>query len=640
MSFKIENKINRYNVISFDIFDTLIKRNVDNPTDVFDLVEREYNKRNLKRISNFKIKRISAERNARINKTTEEITLDKIYNELSNVFKKDILDRLKKLEIEIEEKICIVNPRIEKIYKKCIEQNKIVIITTDMYLPRYVIENILNRNGIYNYYKLYISCELNKTKHTGSIYDFILNDLKINKKQIIHIGDNQRSDFIVPMLKQIKAINIKNNFLKKNKIKGLSLDYNVMQNFIENTINLDKDYYWKFGYKNFGPLLYGFSKWIFNEITKKNIRKIFFLSRDGYIMKKVFEKIFDNNEYDIKYLYASRRALAVPTLWMLDTVEEMLNTSYIPDIISLRAIFKKIGLDINNYINEIKKYNFNIESCINMKEDNAKLFSLLNNLKNDIYANSKDEYDTLLEYWKQENFSGKLAIVDIGWFGNMQKAINRIVEKSKIDIDIFGYYVGIVPDSMIDAKKGYIFDRNKNEELYRREKNFNAIFEMIFLAPHGSVKKFKKINNLIDAELYDYEYNNSNEEKYVRKIQEGALEFIEQFSNNSASQLTDISELDAFYNMMNFGNNPSLEDSIKFGELLFYDNDIRYIAKPKNIFQYIINPIKFKKEFYNSQWKIGFLKRLLKVSLNYELICDKIRTKYERMKEKKYGKNN
>lgn len=640
MSFKIENKINRYNVISFDIFDTLIKRNVDNPTDVFDLVEREYNKRNLKRISNFKIKRISAERNARINKTTEEITLDKIYNELSNVFEKDILDRLKKLEIEIEEKICIVNPRIEKIYKKCIEQNKIVIITTDMYLPRYVIENILNRNGIYNYYKLYISCELNKTKHTGSIYDFILNDLKINKKQIIHIGDNQRSDFIVPMLKQIKAINIKNNFLKKNKIKGLSLDYNVMQNFIENTINLDKDYYWKFGYKNFGPLLYGFSKWIFNEITKKNIRKIFFLSRDGYIMKKVFEKIFDNNEYDIKYLYASRRALAVPTLWMLDTVEEMLNTSYIPDIISLRAIFKKIGLDINNYINEIKKYNFNIESYINMKEDNAKLFSLLNNLKNDIYANSKDEYDTLLEYWKQENFSGKLAIVDIGWFGNMQKAINRIVEKSKIDIDIFGYYVGIVPDSMIDAKKGYIFDRNKNEELYRREKNFNAIFEMIFLAPHGSVKKFKKINNLIDAELYDYEYNNSNEEKYVRKIQEGALEFIEQFSNNSASQLTDISELDAFYNMMNFGNNPSLEDSIKFGELLFYDNDIRYIAKPKNIFQYIINPIKFKKEFYNSQWKIGFLKRLLKVSLNYELICDKIRTKYERIKEKKYGKNN
>ena len=47
--------ISKYEVISFDIFDTLIKRNVYQPGNIFDCIEVLYSKRYpLKRIDNFR----------------------------------------------------------------------------------------------------------------------------------------------------------------------------------------------------------------------------------------------------------------------------------------------------------------------------------------------------------------------------------------------------------------------------------------------------------------------------------------------------------------------------------------------------------------------------------------------------------
>ena len=44
------NKIAEYKYISFDIFDTLIKRNVRYPAEIFERVEENYNRKNHDRI--------------------------------------------------------------------------------------------------------------------------------------------------------------------------------------------------------------------------------------------------------------------------------------------------------------------------------------------------------------------------------------------------------------------------------------------------------------------------------------------------------------------------------------------------------------------------------------------------------------
>ena len=58
--------IDKADIVSFDVFDTLITRMVSNPTQIFDIVQEEYNKKNKKRIYDFKKNRIYSEKNVNV----------------------------------------------------------------------------------------------------------------------------------------------------------------------------------------------------------------------------------------------------------------------------------------------------------------------------------------------------------------------------------------------------------------------------------------------------------------------------------------------------------------------------------------------------------------------------------------------
>ena len=69
--------------------------------------------------------------------------------------------------------------------------------------------------------------------------------------------------------------------------------------------------------------------------------------------------------------------------------------------------------------------------------------------------------------------------------------------------------------------------------------------------------------------------------------------------------------------MLSLGNYPRIADTEQFGDMLFYDDDIFYLARPKRLRYYILHPKVFYKEFMNSAWMPGFLKRLFKINLSY-----------------------
>ena len=59
-------KIRKYPVVSFDIFDTLVKRNVSNPKGIFNVVEKKLNLRHPEaKIHDFCAMRVQAEQEAR-----------------------------------------------------------------------------------------------------------------------------------------------------------------------------------------------------------------------------------------------------------------------------------------------------------------------------------------------------------------------------------------------------------------------------------------------------------------------------------------------------------------------------------------------------------------------------------------------
>lgn len=188
----------KFNIISFDMFDTLINRDTELPEDIFCKIENILEEDGYK--ENFCEKRIFAEKEAKKVLEKEEITLDDIYGFYSEG--SISINTLKKLEIDTEISSAFANKEMFELYNYFLKKGKQIIITTDMYLPRTVIETILVKCGYADYSKIYISGECNCSKRTGRLFDIIRMEYGTD---IFHIGDNVKTDFLSAKKSKINA---------------------------------------------------------------------------------------------------------------------------------------------------------------------------------------------------------------------------------------------------------------------------------------------------------------------------------------------------------------------------------------------------------------------------------------------------
>ena len=63
----------------------------------------------------------------------------------------------------------------------------------------------------------------------------------------------------------------------------------------------------------------------------------------------------------------------------------------------------------------------------------------------------------------------------------------------------------------------------------------------------------------------------------------------------------------AFENLVYRCTNPNYKDTKILGDILFSNDELKFIAKPKSILFYILHPKMLLKDFYECNWKIGFL---------------------------------
>ena len=198
-----------YDVISFDIFDTLIYRDVGSPENIFDYISDEAKRRGIS-IDHFKEKRILAERIVRRNYCENEITLNDIYHffMVNHKLEKESVETLKEIEIVEEKKHCFSRSKMQTIYENAVGKKRI-IITSDMYLEADVIRQILAQAGIRSFDKLYLSSHYGMTKRSGKLFERLIVEENVLPNKIVHIGDNPISDYLSAKKNGLQAILIK-----------------------------------------------------------------------------------------------------------------------------------------------------------------------------------------------------------------------------------------------------------------------------------------------------------------------------------------------------------------------------------------------------------------------------------------------
>lgn len=186
---KLIDELESFDVISFDVFDTVLERKTGKPRSIFKLQG-----------TTFLTLRVSAEWIARfIGKILgkKEIKLHDIYRWLPQY------DPEVELHHEYEKSVC--NKSLFNLIQELQSQSKEIIFVSDMYLPAEFISKLFEKNLIATPYRLYVSSDVGTTKSLG-LFQHILSETGSDPSQIVHIGDNYQSDVLAPRRYGISSI--------------------------------------------------------------------------------------------------------------------------------------------------------------------------------------------------------------------------------------------------------------------------------------------------------------------------------------------------------------------------------------------------------------------------------------------------
>ena len=455
-------------VIAFDIFDTLLIRTLLHPDHTKQILA---NNLSAEHRAEFCRKRSAAESSARA-KLGKDISITDIYSELSQCYGIDASEalRLQKLEETIEKDSVSCRPDMLDIFNFAKENNKKVIIASDMFLSLETITEMLTENGYSGWDNLYLSSDRGVRKDTGELYQLILDEYNVSGNEFIMIGDNERSDYQLPFdsfgirtIHILRATDLALHIPEYSRVarKAYAGDLNDELTFgllINKSLNKIGDFSihdlklfsndaYQIGFNLVGPLLTAFANWTRMSAEQNNIDCLYFLAREGKLIKEVYDLWFEGQPSSVasKYLVVSRRAVNVPNITTLEDVLAIAKSTYYPNTLSM-FVRERFGITLSDEkLEEIyskglwakgKLVEVNNENTTEVKD-------VLNYLLPDIIKDATEERNGLMQYLSDVDFTvtENKAVVDVGYSGTIQKALIKLLSEP-----VHGFYIATKDD--------------------------------------------------------------------------------------------------------------------------------------------------------------------------------------------------
>lgn len=322
-------KIDRYEVISFDIFDTLLTRCVYAPEDVFSLLDMKYEGR-LPFL--FSVERRRAEKELLEHGETDIYQIYHLIGKRYRLSQKETQSLLE-AEIEKEKEVLLVREKMKECLQYCLTKGKKVYLISDMYFPKSILEDILACKGITGYDEIIVSCDAGCSKQNG-LYKIL--KVEMGEHTWLHIGDNHEADYLAvkkaggdafEILTPIRMMEISTYDVLLTDIKNI--DTRIMLGLLAAKVFNDPfmlyhsegkpgiSCLYDFGFLFIAPLIASFMLWMLSVLKKEEDELLIFSARDGWLLQKVYHIFRENYMKAILpedvYLLISRKAISIVT---------------------------------------------------------------------------------------------------------------------------------------------------------------------------------------------------------------------------------------------------------------------------------------------------------------------------------------
>ena len=498
----LTEKLLGYEAVSFDVFDTLLFRVVEDPRDVFSLVGMELN------CPGFRELRAEAEKRARREaqrlRGTGEVTLEEIWVQVE---RETGIPRTQGMEAEYrwELRCCIPNRELLPVVWELYRQGLPLAAVSDMYLGEERVRRLLLEKGYPEFCQYLVSGDRGCSKGEGGLYDC----LAAAGGRRAHLGDNPQADGRQARSRGIDAFLLPqvNRAGKPYRARDLSpLTGSIYRGLINARIHSGLKLYsreYEYGFIYGGLFALGYCRFIHQQVESRQLDTLLFLSRDDCLLHQLYRRLYPRE----RTIYAcwSRRAA-------LKLTAEGFRGEYFRRFLwhkagggyTLREAFK--AMELQELLPGL---------CLQMKLSPEEILTHRNGQKVKTYLT--ENWDQVLEIYRPQREAAKLyyqkllansrraGAVDMGWAGSgpvmLDYAVNTLWQLNCPVTGILGGTLGAEnpegeswePYFLQGKLVSYLFSPRENRDLWKLHslrRGHNLYWELLLGAPEGSLTGF------------------------------------------------------------------------------------------------------------------------------------------------------
>lgn len=518
----LEAAIAKASLVSFDVFDTLLRRPYLSPTHLFDAMERQSGE------AGFATRRRAAEKRARSLATTADIPLSDIYALMGSSPEEEILR---------ERDAVYPRPDILEWLRHVLRVGKPVAAVSDMYLPKDVIADMLAMHGI-RVSHLIVSAADNVTKGDGSAFRKLSVSAGIPLASILHVGDNPASDYGVPAKLGMQAVLIGNTVshaCEDHPVRDLLAALEAGSPAASMVGSVSRDVHFETGVEPFwtdigryyaGPLAFGFAQWLQRQVAETGIKRLAFVARDGVLPMAAFTQLSPGTPST--YLHLNRSIVLRASLDNLIPLSIM-QLTYGPKS-NVSNYVTRLGPGTDALLDAARAH-FNGDPVLGVDVSKKDLAAFFLNQQDILTAISRDARALLIRYLAQHrmlNQPDKIALADIGWHGTTAALIRLVVPEARYWKWFF-----------IGTSKSYHRDHDDHRAMYFRcgepkahhDLIFDSleIFEFLFSSPETTAVALTEVGGTVQPVFADPSTEWDGRAERMSAIAEGVREVIPRF---------------------------------------------------------------------------------------------------------------
>jgi FMN phosphatase YigB (HAD superfamily) len=557
-------------LLTLDFFDTLVTRNVAQPTHVFAEVERILVEEYGPRWRGYGLQRVRAEQRARITAVDDDkyrdVTHDEVMKELAIGMKLSLAESEIARATECTAEIDCARPIPfgMELFTEARTRGIALLVVSDNYMPASHLVEMAHRAGFTSLEQseVLVSCEHGGLKHNGRLWREVLDISGVSPRKILHVGDDVAADVTQPSRLGIATYRDPRMRVTHRHMENTSPDVLPLSR-IEATMR-DETYAagWDSAHSlGAGALAVVVAAQIHDVRTvlaQRDVAGVYFAARDGWLAHQVWSQtLAHTTQVSGQYLAFSRSVFGRANLTVVD------------DAVALRFVDQHERLTVRQLG---ERFGCTMESTHSpdtvVDADTARKI-IIDNEQQILHA-SQALRDRVLGYLDTVGLlsPGHHVVVDAGWTGATVADLAELVHRTTQGrATVEGRFLGLYWDATTHrtrlAMHGLAMDDlgalNDNVRLL----GVIRLWETLMTAPHGSVIDFSDADGGFAPVFAQTATEVSQHEEIVGSVCAAAVESavaIVKGTHRSGVVLDDITGPAAWAAMMQVGHTPRRDE--------------------------------------------------------------------------------